>query len=413
MSFDLKVINQFRALNASILKLQCKFTPDVTIIPAAFSNPQLKIAIVAPLYFINTMRSIIEKFKCIYPCFAFYTQDGTCVRHVNEGEIIGKGNVNGFDEQNFGKIIIPDGFDKVIIILNNHRSKLSVLKNKINNDLEIDCNKLKDNIICAIEKGTTSIDLFIDNPLFDHLKRYEWCEKLTTILSINDNICFNFLSNNVIENYSIKFICETYFGLLESVSNKGINIELNIENVVFYTTEANPLHVQIAYNETRKTFSLKIESNECIDFDVILFLTQDITSINPKSGLKENINVIESKDDVYPYLDSNEFCRLINFFQNINIESIARFNPYLYKFSPIPLFKELNDVLPSIEFRHLLEYMWKQINDEEFKNSKNTYQNIFGISKKTKFTQFGLLNHHYDDFIEPMRQTSCCVDNFV
>ena len=398
MCFDLKVINQFRGSNASILKLQCKFTPDITIIPPdAFDNNQLKIAIVAPLYFINSMRTIVEKFQCVYPCFAFYTQDGTCIRHVSQGEIIGKGNINGFDENNFGKIFIPEDFDKVIFVLNNHRSKLSVLNYKIENDLQIDFNKLKDNLMLAIEKGTTSIDIFIDYSLYEHLKIYK-LEYLTTILSTNDKINVEIISRQVVENYCVRFLCETYFGLLESVSNKGVNIELNIENLIYYTTEINLSFVQIAYNETRKTFSLIVKSNECIEFDVILFIAQNISTIIPKSGLiRENIDIIESEFEPYPYLNGEEFSRIINLLQNLDIQSISRFNIYPYKFSPIPLFTQLNGIIPEIEFKHLLDYMWKKINEEEMKSNKNGYQSIFGISKKIKTMKLGRFSSSYVD----------------
>ena len=397
MCFDLKVINQFRGSDASILKLQCKFTPDITIIPAAFNNPKLTIAIVAPLNFINNMRSIIEKFQCVYPYFTFFTHDGTCIRNVYEGEIIGKGNINGFDENNFGKIFIPEDFDKVIIVLNNHRSKLSVLKNKIKLDLETDFNKLYESMLLVIEKGTTSIDLFIDNPLSEHLKKYE-LEYLTTIFSTNDKINIELISTQIVENYCVRFLCETYFGLLESVSNKGINIELNIENLIYYTTEANISFVQIAYNEERKTFSLIVKSNECIEFDVILFIAQNISTIIPNSGLiRENLDIIESEIEPYPYLNGKEFSRLINLLQYIDIPSISRFNIYPYKFTPIPLFTQLNSVIPAIEFKHLLDYMWKKINEEEMKYNKNGYQSIFGISKKIKPMQLGRLSSSYVD----------------
>jgi len=396
MSFDLKVIKQFSDTNASILKLQCKFTPDITIIPAAFRNFQLRIAIIAPLSFINGMRTIIEKFKCVYPCFAFYTQDGTCIRHVNQGEPIGKGNVNGFDEINFGKIFIPKDFDKVIIILNNHRSKLSVLKDKIKSDLEIDFNILKDILMVAIKKGTSSIDLFIDYHLSEHLKKYD-LENLTTIFSTIEEINVELISTQIVENYCLRFICETYFGLLESVSNKGINIELNIENLIYYTTEYISF-VQIAYNEGRKTFSLIIKSNECIEFDVILFLTQNITTIVPNSGLiRENLDIIESDIDQYPYLNREEFSKLMELLQYIDIPNISRFNIYRYKFTPIPLFKPLNGIIPAIEFKYLLDYMWKKINEEEMKYNKNEYQSIFGLSKKVAPIPIGRLASNFVD----------------
>lgn len=397
MCFDLKVINQFRGSNASILKLQCKFTPDITIIPAAFNNNQLKIAIVAPLNFINSMRSIVEKFQCVYPCFAFYTQDGTCIRHVSYGEIIGKGNINGFDENNFGKIFIPERFDKVIIVINNHRSKLSVLEDKIETDLQIDFNKLKDNLILAIEKGTTSIDVFIDYPLSEHLKNYDFLDEFSKLSEI-DEMNVKLFSTQHIENYCLRFICETYFGLLEYVSNKGVNIELNIEKLIYYTTEADLLCVQIAYNEIRKTFTLIVKSNECIEFDVILFIAKNISTITPKSGLiRENIDIIEYEFEPYPYLNGEEFSRIINLLQNLDIQSISRFNIYPYKFSPIPLFTQLYGIIPEIEFKHLLDYMWKKINEEEMKYNKNGYQSIFGISEKIKKMKLERFSSSYVD----------------
>jgi len=401
MCFDLKVINQFRSSYASILKLQCIFTPDITIIPAIFNNPQLKIAIVAPLNFINNMRAIIEKFKCVYPCFAFYTQDGTCIRHVSHGEIIGKGNINGFDENNFGKIFIPEDFDKVIIVLNNHRSKLSVLKDKIESDLNIDLNKLKEKMMIAIEKGTTYIDLFIDYSLSEHLKNYD-LENLTTIFSGCSNINVELISTQIVENYCVRFLCETYFGLLESISNKGVNIELNIDNLIYYTTEAESIFVKIGYNERRKTFSLIVKPDERIEFDIILFVAQNINTIIPYSGLiKENIDIIDSEIECYPYLDGEEFSRIIHFIQNIDIQSISRFNIYPYKFAPIPLFTQLNNVTPAIEFKHLLDHMWRKINEEEMKYNKNGYQTIFGISKKVKTMQ---LNRFYSNNIDEQNQ---------
>lgn len=409
MCFNLKVINQFSSLNASILKLQCEFIPDITIIPAVFNNPKLTIAIVAPLNFINNMRTIIEKFQCVYPYFTFFTHDGTCIRNVHKGEIIGKGNINGFDENNFGKIFIPTDVDKVIIVLNNHRSKSSVLKNKIKSDLETDFNKLKENMILAIEKRTimnlsehsldkelfpsmsmkknTSIDLFIDYPLAEHLKKYE-LEYLTTIFSDIDNINIELISTQIVENYCVRFLCETYFGLLESVSNKGVNIELNIENLIYYTTETDISFVQIAYNQIRKTFTLIVKSNECIEFDVILFLSQNITSIIPFSEFsKKNIDIIdiiESDIEIYPYLDGEEFSSLMNLLQYLDIPSISKFNIYRYKFLPIPLFTKLNNIIPAIEFKHLLDYMWKKINEEEIKYNKDGYQSIFRQYKKIK-----------------------------
>ena len=397
MCFDLKVIEQFRGSDSSILKLQCKFTPDITIIPAAFDNNQLKIAIVAPLVFINSMRSIVEKFQCVYPCFAFYTQDGTCIRHVSQGEIIGKGNINGFDENNFGKIFIPEDFDKVIIVINNHRSKISVLKDKIVNDLQIDFNKLKDNLLLAIEKGTTSIDVFIDYHLSEHLKNYGFLGEFSRLSDIN-GMNVKLFPTQHIENYCLRFICETYFGLLESVSNKGVNIELNIAKLIYYTTEADTSFVQIAYNGVRKTFSLIVKSNECIEFEVILFIAQNITTIVPKSSsMKENIDIIESDIEPYPYLNGEEFSRVINLLQNLDIPNISRFNIYPYKFSPIPLFIQLNGIIPAIEFKHLLDYMWKRINEEEIKYNKNGYQSIFGISKKIKPMHLGRLSSNYVD----------------
>jgi len=411
MSFDLRVIKQFSGSNASILKLQCKFTPDITIIPAIFDKPYFKIAIVAPLIYINKIRAIIEKFKCIYQCFAFYTQDGTCIRHVEKNDFIGKGNVNGFDENNFGKIFIPNGFDKVIIILNNHRSTLSVIKDKIKSDLELDFNKLNESCMSVIKKGTESIDLFVDYYLLQHLKSYE-LEYLTNIFSKNINVIS---ISRSIQDYCIRFICETYFGLLESIINKGVNIELNIDNLIYYITEADPLNVKIAYNDKRKTFSLVVNSDESIEFDVILFLTQNINEIIPYSGIiKKNITIIESEYNQYSYLDGNELERLLDLLQNLDIPNISRFNVYEYKFTPIPLFK-LNpkeNTIPAIEFKYLLDYMWKRINEEEMKNNKNGYQTIFGISKKMKIpAPIGRFSSNFLDIQNNPNQLYSLYDN--
>jgi hypothetical protein len=57
----------------------------------------------------------------------------------------------------------------------------------------------------------------------------------------------------------------------------------------------------------------------------------------------------------------------------------------------------LNGIIPEIEFKHLLDYMWKKINEEEMKSNKNGYQSIFGISKKINTMKLGRFSSSYVD----------------